>query len=357
MTFAPRMRRPVSASLVLVLLCSLLVACDPEPEHAVLALNGSTMGTTYSVQVVDPPPGLDLDGLRQRIDAELDEVNAEMSTYRPDSELSRFNAAAATDWMPVSPGLAATVAEAKRIGAASGGALDVTVGPLVNLWGFGPDLSKDDVPKPEAIAAALNRIGLDKLQVRLDPPALRKAQPDLYVDLSSIAKGHGVDRVAAVIEAAGIDDYLVEIGGELYGRGVNARGESWRIAVERPQSVGRRVLRVVPLRDFGMATSGDYRNFFELDGVRYSHAIDPGTGWPVRHDLASVTVLADTCREADGWATGLLVLGPKRGPALARSLDLAALFIERHDDDRLTVTRTPAFDRLTEAAPTRPGGS
>jgi thiamine biosynthesis lipoprotein len=305
------------------------------------------MGTTYSVQLVDPPPDLDLDRLRLRIDAELERVNAQMSTYRPDSELSRFNAAPGTDWMPVSPELAATVAAAKRIGAASGGALDVTVGPLVNLWGFGPDLSEDDVPAPAAIAAGLDRTGLERLEVRLDPPALRKARADLYVDLSAIAKGHGADRVAAVLDTAGVDDLLVEIGGELYGRGRNGRGEPWRIAVERPQSDGRRVLRVVPLRNTGMATSGDYRNFFELDGVRYSHSIDPATGWPVRHELASVTVLADTAMEADGWATALLVLGPARGQALAESLGLAALFIERHDDDRLAVTATSAFERRT----------
>jgi len=345
------------AAIAAALLTELLASCDSQPDHDLLALTGSTMGTTYSVQVVDPPPGTDLAGLRRRIDAALELVNDQMSTYRPESELSRFNAAATTDWTPVSAALATTVAAAKHIGAASGGALDVTVGPLVNLWGFGPARSDDDVPAPEEIAAALARTGLDKLEVRLDPPALRKTQPDVYVDLSSIAKGYGVDRVAAVLAAAGIDDLLVEIGGELYGRGLNARGEPWRIAVERPQSVGRRVLRVVPLRALGMATSGDYRNFFELDGVRYSHSIDPSTGWPVRHDLASVTVLADNAMEADGWATALLVLGPQRGPALARSLNLAALFIERHPDDRLEVHTTAAFDRLTEAAPNDSVGS
>jgi len=326
-----------------------LTGCDLRPQNPVLTLHGATMGTTYSVQVVDPPATLDLSALQRKIDTELEQVNAQMSTYRADSELSRFNAGPAMVWVPVSAALAETVRTAKRIGAASQGALDVTVGPLVNLWGFGPDLTGDEVPAAAMIQAALARTGLDQLEVRATPPALRKARAELYVDLSAIAKGHGVDRVATLLTAAGIDDFLVEIGGELYGHGVNGRGESWRIAIERPLSSARRVLRVVPLRNIGMATSGDYRNFFEIDGLRYSHSIDPTTGWPVRHELASVTVLADTAIEADGWATALLVLGPERGPPLAESADLAALFIERHADGRIETRSTTAFDRLTTA--------
>ena len=336
---------------LLATLCALvsLAGCEPRPQQLVLTLQGATMGTTYSVQVVDPPATLDLTVLQRNVDAELEQVNAQMSTYRADSELSRFNAGPARDWVPVSAALAETVRTAKRIGAASQGALDVTVGPLVNLWGFGPDLTGDEVPAAAMIQAALARTGLDKLEVRATPPALRKARADLYVDLSAIAKGHGVDRVATLLTAAGIDDFLVEIGGELYGHGVNGRGEAWRIAIERPLASARRVLRVVPLRNIGMATSGDYRNFFEIDGLRYSHSIDPATGWPVRHELASVTVLAETAMEADAWATALLVLGPERGPPLAESAGLPALFIERHADGRIETRSTTAFDRLTEA--------
>lgn len=335
-------RLVVASSLVLG-----ISACDPAGQAPVLVLEGATMGTTYSVQIVDPPAGVDLDALQRAIDAELEAVNETMSTYRSDSELSRFNGAPADAWVPVSEALGEVVATAKTIGAASGGALDVTVGPLVNLWGFGPDLSTKDLPSEAAIAASLQRTGLEKLRVRLDPPALRKARADLYVDLSAIAKGYGVDRLAALLAGAGIENLLVEIGGELYGRGVNGRGQPWRVAIERPEAQVRRVLKVVPLRDTGMATSGDYRNFFELNGVRYSHSIDPSTGWPVRHELASVTVLADSATAADGWATALLVLGAERGPALAESEGVAALFIERHADGRIVERTTAAFDLRT----------
>ncbi|WP_246156286.1 FAD:protein FMN transferase [Thiohalocapsa marina] len=316
-----------------------------------LALQGSTMGTTYSVQVtgpLPPPAGAEHDpeALQRRIDALLEQINAMMSTYRPDSELSRFNAAATTDWFAVSPELAQVVATAQSISRASDGAFDVTVGPLVNLWGFGPELDTDLPPSQARIDATLARTGYQLLEVRQAPPALRKAHADVYVDLSAIAKGYGVDRVAALLTELGYDNALVEIGGELRGQGVRGPARPWRIAVERPQADGpRRVFRVVQLRNLGMATSGDYRNFFELDGVNYSHTIDPATGRPVHHQLASVTVLAEQCMLADAWATALLVLGPERGLERAESLGLAALLIERQGE-ALSAQSTPAFDRL-----------
>jgi thiamine biosynthesis lipoprotein len=265
-----------------------------------------------------------------------------MSTYQESSELSRFNAAERMDWVAVSPELARLVDTALAVSAATGGAFDVTVGPLVNLWGFGPEVTADQIPAQTEIDAARARIGWQKLQARAEPAALRKSLPDLYVDLSAIAKGHGVDRIANVLDDAGLTDYLVEIGGELRGRGFNAEGQPWQIAVERPEPNRRAVLRVVALADLAMATSGDYRNFFELEGRRWSHTIDPATGRPVDHALASVTVLAERCAEADAWATALLVLGPEKGLAMAEERDLAALFVERLDDG-LRVTESSAF--------------
>ncbi len=323
----------------------LAAGCDGGADAELLVLRGSTMGTSYSVQLVDAPASLDADALQRRIDALLLDINGLMSTYQPDSELSRFNANASTEWVPVSAELARLVAEAQAISTASGGAFDVTVGPLVNLWGFGPEVKADELPSQDEIDAALARIGYAKLQVRLDPPALRKQQPDLYLDLSAIAKGYGVDRVAVLLTEAGIVNALVEIGGELYGHGHNGRGEPWRIAVEKPDPRARRVFRVVPLLDRGMATSGDYRNFFELDGRRYSHSIDPATGRPVAHALASVTVLGDSTALADAWATALLVSGPERGFALAQRLGLEALLIE-HDGEGLVARSTEAFDAV-----------
>ena len=287
------------------------------------------MGTTYSVQLVDSPQTIEPAALQDRVDDLLADINASMSTYDPGSELSRFNASSSTDWYGVSAELANVVAAAQGVAEASGGAFDITVGPLVNLWGFGPGDSSGVPPSPEQVSAAKLRTGYGKLEVRLSPPALRKSEPDLYVDLSAIAKGYGVDRVAALLDAAGIENYLVEIGGELRARGLNFRRKPWRIAVERPDPAGRTVQQVVALGDAAMATSGDYRNFFESGGTRYSHTIDPATGRPVTHDLASVTVVGADAMHADALATALLVMGPDRGLQFAQASGLAALFISR----------------------------
>ena len=327
-----------------------LVGCGRGSEQQVFVLRGSTMGTTYSVQIVDPPAELDRTGLGEQVTAALAEINALMSTYQPGSELSRFNASSATSWFLVSPELVAVVTAAQALSEASAGAFDVTAGPLVNLWGFGPNPSTDVVPRPGEIQAARARVGWQQLDVQTQPPALRKARPDMFVDLSAIAKGYAVDRLAALVESVGIEDYLVEIGGELRGLGVNGRGEPWQIAIERPETSKRALFRVVAVRDISMATSGDYRNFFEVDGERYSHTIDPATGRPVGHRLASVTVLADQCMQADAWATALLVLGPERGFRLADELGLAALFIEHAEDassEDFVTQATAAFEALS----------
>ncbi|MGD2021071.1 MAG: FAD:protein FMN transferase, partial [Thiohalocapsa sp.] len=320
-----------------------LSGCGPR-DHT-LDLVGRTMGTSWSVQVPRPPAGLDDAALYERISAELASVNERMSTYQADSELSRFNVAETTDWFPVSAELVRLTDTALAVSTLTNGAFDVTVGPLVNLWGFGPEVKADQLPSQAEIDAARARVGWDLLHTRVEPPALRKDRTDLYVDLSAIAKGYGVDRMAAVLEDVGITDYLVEIGGELRGRGRNAEGEPWRIAIERPDAGRRAVLRVVALTDRAMATSGDYRNFFELEGQRYSHTIDPATGRPVDHQLASVTVLAERCAEADAWATALLVLGPARGMTVANERGLIALFVERFGDE-LRVTESTAFAQM-----------
>jgi thiamine biosynthesis lipoprotein len=320
------MRAPLLlAAGVLVLLCS--TACT----RGELQLAGATMGTSYSVKIVAPPRGLDRTGLAGDIDAELARINGIMSTYQPDSELSRFNTNPSTDWVSVSPELAEVVALALEVSRMSDGAFDVTVGPLVNLWGFGPEMVPPRIPVPDALEAARARTGYTKLELRAAPAALKKSRPDLYVDLSALAKGYAVDRLAALLATRGIQNYLVEIGGEMKSRGRNASGRAWRIAIERPLAEGRSVYGVVALSGEAIATSGDYRNFFELDGQRYSHAIDPRSGWPVSHDLASVSVVDSSCMEADAMATALLVLGPERGEALAEREGVAALFLRRTD--------------------------
>lgn len=322
-------RVPGYRLITIALLTAVLAACARAPELEVLALRGSTMGTGYSIQVVNLPPRIEPQQLQTEIDAELELVNDLMSTYREGSELSRFNRSRSTDWFAVSPELAAVVRMALEVSKTSGGAFDATIGPLVNLWGFGPGRGPDSVPSDSRIAAAHTQVGHEKLSVRADPPALRKSAPGLYLDLSAIAKGYGVDRIAELLDTAGVPNYLVEIGGEVRGRGKNGQGRPWRIAVERPDPGKREVHSVVELRGGAMATSGDYRNFFELGGKLYSHTINPRTGRPVSHRLASVTVLAPTAAHADALATAFLVLGPRKGLALAESLEAAALFILR----------------------------
>lgn len=291
-------------------------------EHA-----GMTMGTTYSVKVSRLPEKIRPDQLKAEIQRVLNDVDATMSTYKDDSELSRFNRSRSTDWFSASEGLIKVIEEAIRVSELSGGAFDVTVGPLVNLWGFGPEHRPDSPPDDETIRQRLKFVGYRHLSVRHSPPAIKKDIPELYADLSAVAKGYGVDRVAEHLESIGIADYLVEVGGELRVKGHNAQNEKWRIAIEKPVPEMRAVEAIVGLEDQGVATSGDYRNYFESEGKRFSHTIDPGTGRPITHTLASVTVLSHTSMHADAIATALMVLGPDKGFELAERERMAVLFI------------------------------
>ncbi|MEW4529464.1 FAD:protein FMN transferase [Maioricimonas sp. JC845] len=310
-----------------------------------VSLSGETMGTTWHVKVTPPSAEFDADPLKQEIDATLERINDQMSTWREDSELSRFNRHESDDWFDVSPETATVVAAALELAKRTGGAFDPTVGPLVRLWHFGPDPGQRDVPDDAEIAAAKDRVGYDKVEVRLEPPALRKSQPDVELDLSAIAKGFGVDAVTAVVQEAGATGAMVEIGGEVRTFGTKPDGTTWKIGIEQP-TVGRRVVgRVVTLESKSLATSGDYRNFFEAEGKRFSHTIDPRTGHPATHDLASVSVVADDCMRADGWATALMVLGPEAGMALAEEDGMAVSFVIRSGDTFVTES-TASFASL-----------
>jgi len=295
-------------------------------------LQGATMGTTYTVKMVELPPGLEPDGVQAEIDAILEKINRQMSTYLEDSELSRFNRSRATDWIDVSQELADVLHQARQVSTLTKGAFDVTVGPLVNLWGFGPSLGDNQVPSEQDIREASNRVGYTGLQVRRSPPAINKHHPDLYVDLSAIAKGYAADVVAEYLQALGIDNYMVEIGGEIQAKGRNARGSWWRIAIEKPSIGSRSLHTIVELNGVGIATSGDYRNYFETEGRRYSHTIDPVSGRPVTHKLASVTVANPSTMQADAMATALMVLGPEAGYRFAEEHELAAFFIVKSED-------------------------
>ena len=307
---------------------------------------GMTMGTTYTIKVVDLPGEMDRGEIEQAVESRLDAINAAMSTYREDSEISRFNRTASLEWFPVSESMAEVVAEAIRIGKMTDGAFDVTIGPVLHLWHFGAGSSKQNkLPSDEEIAAVRDRVDYLLVSVRSSPPAIKKARPDVTLDLSGIAKGYAVDEVARLLEERGLADYMVEIGGEVRAKGRNANGVAWRIAVERPLVGERSIQRVLSLRDTALATSGDYRNFFEIEGKRYSHVIDPRTARPVAHQVVSVTVVADECATADALATGLMVLGERKGMALAREWKIPALFILKTEDG-FAETATPSFQAL-----------
>ncbi|MCA9538217.1 MAG: FAD:protein FMN transferase [Myxococcales bacterium] len=323
---------------------------EPPAARTVTAFRGATMGTTYTVKIAGPALSpADENALGAAIDAELEAVNDQMSTWRKTSELSRLNQSESTDPQPASEALRLVIAEALRINKLSGGAFDITVGPLVNAWGFGP--GGEHTPPDEATLSGLRaRVGPDKLSFDDATGTVRKARADVYVDLSAIAKGHGVDRVAAVLEHRGHGDFLVEIGGEVRVAGKNGDGQTWRVGIEKPDENARDIQEIIALDGGALATSGDYRNFYEKDGVRLSHTIDPRTGRPIAHRLASVSVIAPTCMTADGLATALNVLGPDEGLALAEQQGLAALFIVRETDGRFTERATAPFAALRAAA-------
>ncbi len=330
-----------SARIAASLLVGIAIAgCDRPPEP--VALSGRTMGTTYSVKLTGLPEGVSADELKRDVDGALAEVNAKMSTYDPASELSRFDAADSTEWFPVSGETAKVVAEALRVSRESGGAFDATVMPLVNLWSFGPEARPDAVPSDAEIAVRRALVDAEKIAIRANPPALRKADPGMSVDLSAIAKGYGVDVVARLLDRRGVAGYMVEIGGEVRTKGTKADAGKWRLGIERPLSDVRSVGRVVELSGESLATSGDYRNYFESGGVRYSHTIDPRTGRPIGHALASVSVIADDCMTADAYATAVMVLGPEAGYDWLVERDVPALLIVR-DGDGFIEKPTPAF--------------
>lgn len=308
--------------------------------------SGLTMGSTYTVRLAGTDlPAARLEQLQGDVQAALDAVDQRMSLYRPDSELSRFNAHAGGTPFEMSAALTEVMQRAQQVAEFSDGAFDVTVAPLVLAWGFGPQ-PRQGLPDAALRSALQARTGWRQLS--LDAPSRRahKAQAGLQADLGGIAKGYGVDQAARVLQAAGIEHYMVEVGGEVRTAGHNPQGRPWQIGIEEPDAVPQRARLVLPLSGRAMATSGDYRHWFQEGTRRYSHEIDPRSAEPIAHGLASVTVVADDCMQADAWATALIVMGPQRGLALAQAQGLAAHFIVRGADGRLLDQSSPAFAAL-----------
>lgn len=318
--------------------CVLFSGCDSAttpatPASTATVLDGKTMGTFWRVSVI----GVDeakAQALRAKVQAQLDADDHLLSTWKNDSALMRFNHAADTRPWPVSEAMADIVTLSLRIGAKTHGAMDITVGPLVNLWGFGPDKQPVATPDAQAIAAAKARTGLQHLQVinQSGRQFLQKDIPDLFVDLSTVGEGYAADHLARLMEQEGISRYLVSVGGALVSRGMNGEGKPWRVAIQKPTDQENAVQAIVDINGHGISTSGSYRNYYELDGKRISHVIDPQTGQPITHKLVSVTVIAPTALEADGWDTGLMVLGPEKAQQVVREQGLAVYMIVKEGE-------------------------
>jgi|TARA_B100002003_G_C14093163_1_gene525752 thiamine biosynthesis lipoprotein len=304
-------------------------ACDQPDSYL---FTGPTMGTVYNVKVVPVPAQSQREQLAVGIQGTVDRINLLMSTYRDDSELSRFNRSSPGSWFELSAETAEVISLGLTISELTAGSFDMTVGPLVNLWGFGPQTGRDSIPSEADIRAALQLVGYRNIVMRATLPSAVRKSENVYVDLSAIAKGYAVDKVAQFLEAKGVVNYLVEIGGELKARGRKQNGALWQVAIESPGVAGRESHRVLPLANISVATSGDYWNYFEVEGVRYSHTIDPTTGRPVTHNVASVTVLDSSTARADALATAFNVMGTKAGLALANEHNLAVLFIEKGEN-------------------------
>ncbi len=311
----------------------------------VVLVAGETMGTTYQVKVVASvfrPVGT----LERRIGDRLLEINRSMSTYLPDSEISRFNALESGQEMTVSEDFFSVLRVAEKIHRLTAGAWDGTVMPLVDLWGFGPAGFVGVVPPSDEISRCVADVGLDGIRLKAGRVLEKVRGRQVRLDLASIAKGYGVDALAELLAGLGYEDFLVEIGGEVAAAGRRLDGKPWRVGINRPSKDAGfgEVYRVLALQDQALATSGDYRNFFEIDGRTYSHVIDPRTGYPVANGVVSVSVVADTCVFADGLATAMMVMGPGQAVALADALPrVSCLVVVRAPDGRFTDYRSQGF--------------
>ena len=319
----------------------LFITSCSQNQAVEIAISGKTMGTTYNVKLVQAKDQvIDIRALQSEIDAALVQVNALMSTYDSSSELSQLNRADAGQAFAISAQTELVLTEAIRLHTLSQGSLDVTVGPLVNLWGFGPDKRPEIIPSQQQLNEISDYIGIDKFQ--LSAGVVTKLHPKVYIDLSTIAKGYGVDVVADIIEQQMIGNYLVEIGGEMRVAGIKHNGKDWRIAIEKPVTGERAVQKIISIGNNAVATSGDYRNYFEQDGVRYSHLIEPTTGMPITHNLVSVTVVHPSSMTADGLATALNVMGTEKAKAAALRHNLAVFMIMK-EGDAFVEYASPAF--------------
>ena len=332
----------VGGWLTLLMSVVFLVACgsdtDKDPAPSYRSVEGATMGTYYRVQYRE---GQSCATSQQTLDELLMAFNQSLSTYITDSEISEFNRANAQSWQSLSPRFSAVLQAALQVWRQSEGAFDVTIGPSVNLWGFGPE-DMVELPSLEAQRLTSRWVGMDQLQLDAANSAAQKNADEVYVDLSALAKGLGVDELAEHMAAKGCTDFMVDIGGEMRTRGSSPANRPWRIGIEKPVPGARSsIQRVLSVSGQGVATSGDYRNFREVDGIRVDHVIDPRSGQPADNQVASVTVIHPQAMYADAYATTIMVLGGDAGLGFAERLNLAVLIIEKSTDGAFVERYTP----------------
>ncbi|MBC8995958.1 FAD:protein FMN transferase [Pseudomonas sp. N40(2020)] len=307
------------------------------------SVGGPTMGSTYSIKYVRHAGLADPAQVRREVEGILAEVDRHMSTYRGDSDIEQFNALPANSCQKMPASVLELVRIGEQLSEQSEGSYDLTVEPLMNLWGFGPQGREEKVPSAAALTEVLQRVGHQHL--RIDGDQLCK-DAAVEVDFNSIAAGYAVDRIAARLDAMGIHDYLAEATGELKAKGKKLDGSSWRIALEEPRDDQQVAERIINVDGYGVSTSGDYRNYFLQDGRRYSHTFDVRSGAPVLHDLASVTVIHPSALMADGLSTLLLILGPERAWDYAEEHDIGAFFVIRADTG-FVIRTSKAFERFS----------
>lgn len=328
-----------------LLLVMVMAGCseNDRPLDSPVRFEGNIFGTFYQVTITDPLTLGQSQALEEGFLAELESVDQAMSTYRDDAELIAFNQAPLEEWQPLSNELIEVLAISQSVAEASHGAFDITIGDVVNLWSFGPGARPETVPSDEDLAEQLAKVGYDAVEIDTQHMQARRNR-DVFVDLSGVAKGHGTDRVAAYLDQQGIEHYLVNLGGDLIARGVRDEDEQtpWRVGIEVPEDGQQRAQHIIPLENMSVATSGDYRNYFEVDGQRFSHTIDPRTGRPVTHQLASVSVFHPSNAWADAWATALLVVGEESAMEMAVENSLKVLLLIRNGEEWQSIA-SPEF--------------
>ena len=336
-----RLTRWVSMPIII----TVLFACARYPQA--LELNGYTMGTNYLIRVIASDKTQATETLAAIIEESLADLDQRFSTYLDSSEINQFNNHTGDDWFEISPAFLNILQQGIRISELSNGAFDMTIGPLVDLWGFGPSHSQETLPRQTEINSLLEATGFNFLDIQEYPPALRRTQPGVKLDLSAIAKGFAVDQIWELLDQTGFSAYMIEVGGEVRTRGGRADGSDWMIGIENPffdagNDSMELIQNVVPLRDLAIATSGDYRNYFEHEGQRYSHTIDPRTGWAVSNKLAAVSVISEKAIDADALATAFMVLGVEASMDLAVREKIATQLILRTPTGA-QVLQSPAY--------------